>query len=393
MKGLILLLALFSALKVIASPEPQIGGVLQHDGAYEISVIYTEPVDTSTLSDSSNYGISSGSIAALRLCATNQGVILTVNGLVPGEQGSVLISNILDPSGNPVPDATLDFATTGLLWANIGANELGFPYDAYGVTTNAYDLISGGIQQRDEYDDATFVGESLQGDFEVKVRVDYVDPAGAGAKAGIMIREQLDEGKARPLNPDDPSQAFSRYVELAVSAPASVLGEPNDAHEIWQRAVSPGLDTISVTVTNDASPAFTNAWLRIVRAGQDFTMWRSIDGEHWDQIGEASFDTPLADTVYVGLAWCPQNDDIPPTSDLRGSFVAKFRDFALTPKSASNLKIQMLGDHAEVTWDAGWTLETAPAVTGPWTNATSQTSPLRVDFTEGMRFYRLHQNP
>jgi hypothetical protein len=392
MKRLAVVFVVITAMNLIASPEPQIGDVLKHDAAYEISVIYTEPVDISTLSDPENYSVSPGSFTSLRLCATNQGAILTVSGLSAGQQGVVEISNVMDTSGNILPTAVLNFTASDKLWANIGANELGFPFDAYGITTNAFDLISGGIQQRDEYDDATFVGETLDGDFEVKVRVEYVDPAGAGAKAGIMIREHLDEGKPRPLDPDDPAQAFSRYVELAISAPVSALGEQNSAHQIWQRAVSPSVETISLTVTNDAPPAFTNAWLRIVRAGQQFTMWRGIDGEHWEQLGGATFDPPLTNTVYVGMAWCPQNDDIPPTSDQRGSFVAKFRDYAVTPKGSSNLKIQMLGDHAEVTWDAGWTLETAPTVTGQWTTASSQQSPVRVDFTEGMRFFRLRQN-
>jgi hypothetical protein len=390
MKRLTFLTWLLVTVNLAAQPQPQLGGVLKHGSAYELSVIYSEPVDVSTLSDVENYAVTPGAKSALRLCATNQGAILTVDGLTAGDQGTLLISNIQDTSGAVVPTADLDFRAIGRLWVGIGANELGFPVDAYGINTNGYDLVSGGIQQRDEYDDATFVGESLQGDFEVKVRVESVDAAGAGAKAGIMIREALDAGKGRPLNPDDASQAFSRYVELAVGAPVALTGEANSGHQIWQRAVSPSLDTISLTVTNDAAPAFTNAWLRIVRSGQDFTMWRGADGQNWDQIGSATFDPPLTDTIYVGLAWCPQNDEVP--GDQRGAFTAKFRDYSLTPKATSNLKIQMLGDHAEVTWDAGWTLETAPVITGQWTNSVSQQSPMRVDFTEGKRFYRLRQN-
>src|SRR5205823_14487438 len=97
--------------------------------------------------------------------------------------------------------------------------------------------------------------------------------------------------------------------------------------------------------------------------------------------------------VYVGLAFSPQNDDIPPGADLRKSFVAKFREYQIVPKNAGHLRIQPVENHAEVTWDSGWTLETATTVSGPWTNAASQQNPLRVDFTESMRFYRVRRSP
>jgi hypothetical protein len=374
-----------------AFPEPKLGLVVQHGSAYDISVIFTEPVDVGSLGNPENYSVSPGSIAALRLCATNQGVILTVNGLQPGLPGVVNISGVMDPGGNLLPGASLEFTVGNLLWATIGANELGLNSEVVSLPDDGFDLFSGGIQQRDEYDDATFVGEKISGNFDVKVRVDYVDPAGAGAKAGIMIREELDAGRTRPLDPDDPAQAFSRYLELSVQAPRTVLDQPGAGHQIWQRAVSPSIDTLSLTVTNDAPPAFTNAWLRIERTGQQFNLYRGVDGVVWQQIGGATFNPPLATNVYVGLAFSPQNDDIPASSGLRKSFVAKFRDYELTPTTSAenNLRIQIVGDHAEVRWDSDWTLQTAPTVFGDWSDLTTATSPYRVDLNQPMRFFRL----
>jgi hypothetical protein len=368
--------------------EPQLGDILRHGGAHEISVIYTEPVDIGSLANPDNYNVTPGSIIGLRLCATNQGAILTVAGLQTGDRGAVSITGIMDPSGVLLPAAYLEFTVSARLWAQIGANEIGYLVDAVALPDDAFDLFSGGIQQRDDYDDATFVGEQITGNFDFKVRVDSVQPAGAGAKAGIMIREQLDEGRTRPLDPTDPAQAFSRYVELSVQAPTTVLGQPGAGHQIWQRPISTNVETISLTVTNDAAPAFTNAWLRIVRDEQQFTMYRGIDGEHWIQIGGATFDPPFSTNVYVGIAFSPQNDDVP--GDLRKSFVAKFGDYDLIPTSANNLRIQRVGDHAEVLWDSDWTLQTAPTITGEWTNVAA-TSPFRVNLNEPMRFFRLRQ--
>lgn len=388
-KAFAILFLFLAAITAPAAPEPQLGDVLKHAGAHEISVIFTEPVDVGTLANPENYSIVPGTIVALRLCATNQGVILTVTGLQTGNQGAVNISGILDPMGNELPPASLDFKVINREWAQIGANELGLPSEVVALPDAGFDVFSGGIQQRDEYDDATFVGEQVSGSFDVKVRVDYVDPAGAGAKAGIMIREQLDTGKTRPLDPSDPAQAFSRYVELSVQAPTTLLGQPGAGHQIWQRPVVGNLDTISLTVTNDAPPAFTNAWLRVTRSGQLFTMYRGINGQQWEQLGSATFNPPFATNVYVGLAFSPQNDEVPP--DDRKSFLARFRDFKLEATSENNLRIQIVGDHAEVSWDSNWTLQTATSVLGDWSDLPTATSPYRVNLNERMRFFRLKQ--
>src|SRR3954469_8694960 len=187
-KAIAILILLIAATAALASPEPQLGDILRHGDAHDISVIYTEPVDVGSLGNPENYSVVPGEITNLRLCATNQGVILTVTGLRTGDDGAVSISGVFDISGNLLPGAFLQFTVPNLLWAAIGANELGFLPDVTAFPNDSFDLFSGGDQQRDEYDDATFVGEKFSGSFDVKVRVEYVEPAGAGAKAGIMIR-------------------------------------------------------------------------------------------------------------------------------------------------------------------------------------------------------------
>ncbi|HUS36618.1 MAG TPA: hypothetical protein VM680_14795 [Verrucomicrobiae bacterium] len=391
MKWFASLLLFLTVIGVPAVPEPQIGGVIRHGADYEISVIYTEPVDIGALSDPENYAISSGTKLGARLVATNQGAILLVSGLDDRADGSLSVSNMSDPGGNPLPAVTLPFEKPVLMWAEIGANELGFRSDVVGIPENGFDLFNGGIQQRSEYDEATFVGQEVPGNFDVKVRVDYVEPAGAGAKAGIMIRENLDENRPRPLDPTEPSQAFSRYLELAVRAPASVFGEPDSNHHIFQRATFGGFDTLELTVTNDAAPAFPNAWLRVERIGNEFKMYRGVDGATWQQIGGATFDPAMTNKVWVGLAFSAQNDDIPFATEFRKSFVAKFRDYELIPTEPEPgpLHIQNFADYAEITWEGPGTLQTAPTVIGEWADLPTAISPFRVNFTEPMRFYRL----
>lgn len=51
------------------------------------------------------------------------------------------------------------------------------------------------------------------------------------------------------------------------------------------------------------------------------------------------------------------------------------------------LSIARSGNNVTVTWSGG-RLQSAPAITGPWTDETGATSPLQLNNTSGMRFYR-----
>jgi len=366
-------------------------GALRHGAVFELSIIFGERVDVASLVDRESYSVTIGELIAARLTATNYGAILSITNVQENMQGLLNISGVKDERGTNLPLTSLTFDTGSLFWTTNGGNELRFGAEVTSIGTNGFDIFSGGIQQRDDYDESTFVGEAVTGDFERRVRVSHVDAAGWGAKAGIMAREFLDEGRRRPLNPFDPQQSLSRYVELSVAAPASAVGEPgHNQHQIWMRERGMGVITRSLAVTNDAAPTFPDVWLQMKRRGQVFEMSRSIDGIAWEDVGSARFPETMPATIYAGLAFSPQNDDLSPLSGARKRFVAKFREFARVNESHS-IAINDLGEFAELTWEGFWFLETAPTVTGEWTDAPSQENPQRVEFTEPARFFRLRR--
>lgn len=380
----------FSLTATVAEPVPVLG-VVRHGELFELSLIYSEAVDTVSLQTLESYSVTPGELTRSRLAATNQGVILSSANLTANSAGTFSINGVLDETQNPLPPQIIPFDTGNLFWTTIGGSELSLPPEVTAINTNGFDVVSGGIQQKDEYDEATFVGEALTGDFERKVRVAFVEPAGFGAKAGIIVRESLDEGKSRPVDPGDPSQAFSRYVGLFVSAPETAAGEAGQGeHLILQRAQNPSIVTDSLTVTNDAAPAFPDAWLQVKRVGEVFYMSRSTNGVTWESLGSAQFPEAMPETLYVGLSFSPQNDDVPVGSGLRRSFVAKFRDFTRTEQD-NRIKIERVGDHAELSWTGNWILQTATTAAGSWENAPSQANPQTVNFSETMRFYRLRR--
>jgi len=308
-------------------------------------------------------------------------------------------------NGSPLPELNLSFTNKSTSWVAIGSQELGLPADAVAVGDNGFDLISGGFQLFDNYDEATFVYERLSGDFDKHVRVDYQDPSSTSARAGLMVRENLDAGKPRPGDPSDPAEAFSRYLEVHVTPEITADGElASDTHEVNIRYYlggigSPNPPTEQPALTNNAAPAYTNAWLRIKRTGQLFEVYRGTNGFDWIQLGSFTFPTntdngPFPTTVFFGRSYSPENGNIPVNSGMRAAFLAKFRDYggieSGPPKEAPPIHIARLPTgEVEISWSGQATLETNPnAKPTGWTELTA-TSPYKFTPQAKTAFFRL----
>jgi len=237
--------------------------------------------------------------------------------------------------------------------------------------------------------------------------VDYQDPSSIWARAGLMVRETLDAGKPRPADPFDPADAFSRYLELHVTPVNTAYGDPaSNTHEVNIRYYlggigSPNPPTEQPALTNNAAPAYTNAWLRIKRTGQVFEVYRGTNGMSWEQMGSFTFPTnadngPFPQTVFFGPSYSPENGNIPVISGARAAFLAKFRDYggigSSVPKEAPPIHITKLATgEIEISWTGQAILQTntVPLPTG-WVDITTA-SPYR--FTpppgKGAAFFRL----
>ena len=57
----------------------------------------------------------------------------------------------------------------------------------------AYDILGGGNDTWDDFDELTYAYHDFAGDFDVKVQVISLDPTARWSKAGIMVRESVAE--------------------------------------------------------------------------------------------------------------------------------------------------------------------------------------------------------
>jgi hypothetical protein len=64
---------------------------------------------------------------------------------------------------------------------------------------------------------------------------------------------------------------------------------------------------------------------------------------------------------------------------------------SLAGQLPGSLSVSSAAGQVNISWTGGGTLQSAPAVLGPWTNVSNPSNPLKVSPTGGQQFYRLHQ--
>lgn len=119
-----------------------------------------------------------------------------------------------------------------------------------------------------------FAHQPLSGDGSITVRVVSLTNTNAGARAGIMIRETLD--------------ANAMHAAVAVTPDSGVV--------LLSRSSEGGNST---TVTAEAGVTAPQ-WLRLTRAGRNFTAEYSSNGTTWTAIGEPQ-SIAMSSNALVGL--------------------------------------------------------------------------------------------
>ncbi len=132
------------------------------------------------------------------------------------------------------------------------------------------------------------------GDGQITVRVDSLTNTNPWAKAGVMFRDSLDPGSPQVM---------------AIVSPARGVA--------MQYRAGSNLASANAAIESGAAPT----WLRLVRAGDTFTTYRSDNGVSWQVV--QTITVPMSHTAYIGLAV---------TSHVRGTLTtAVFDDVSVEP--------------------------------------------------------------
>jgi hypothetical protein len=356
-------------------------------GTVDVGVAFDEPINPATL-QLDNFSVSPGTITGMTVYTnrftansqepeskiSRQSVLLKVTGL--SSSGTLTIRNIADANGNTLASTTFPLTVdTVMNWGVVGANEGGSYNMVVPISQGGFDVFSDGVSEWATYDESTFVYQQVTGDFDKKVRVEYQDGSSQWARAGLIAREVTNFGVDRntqtgsaAAEPPFDGQA-GRYQKCHVNPVGATLTGPGTAgNQNWEcnRRLDTGGPTSSPGITGSI-PLYPNAWCRIKREGQKFTMFRSDDGVNWVELASTTWgvtNTPMAATLYVGPEYSPEIGNVTQEED-KGTFLARFRDYGdFVAAIDSQLKIGRDGTgKIAISWTSG-TLVSSPTVDG-----------------------------
>jgi hypothetical protein len=395
------------------APVPSAGALVNRDGTtIDVGVGFDEVVTDATASVEANYTLNNGTLSSFTYYPESQSVLMKVTGLNPGDTGTVTVRNVSDGPGNAIPAEGVEATFTvseNLTWDIAGdpTTELSdwgpFPVEGnfvVPVADDGFDIFSNGRTAWNNYDETVFIYEEITGDFDKNLRVEYQDNSSQWARAGLVMRERTnfgDDVDAQRGSADwnnnanaDPDGIASRYQKVHVNPVGPTLTGPGtDGNGSWEgnRRLNEGGESSSAG--GGGLPLYPDAWCRLQRVGDAFTIYRSDDGQNWIQLGSTTFDPPMPETVFVGPDYTPEIGNITLPED-RGTFLAKIRDYGDTFGTEPNppalsVVVEATGD-LTITFEG--TLESSTAADGTYGAVPGATSPYTVTPSDSMMFFR-----
>ena len=366
-------------------PKPLVNALKNQAGTYDVGIGFDEDVEPVEAGKPANYSISAGTVTAFTPYKAS-GAVLTVSGLSAGTKYTVTVKNVADLKGNKITNATADFTVGKMAWGVVGGDREKLGNGVVTIGDNGFDIYSDGATEWNNYDESTFVYEQITGDFDKKLRVEYQDSSSQWARAGLIARDvtnfgvgDADQAGTQTIDSNSGVAPFDgkacRYQKVHVNPVTTVMGTAgNNSWEGNRRLETGGPCT---SAGGGGTPLYPNAWCRLQRVGDLFTIYRSDDGVNWTQLGTTTFPSPMPATLYVGPDYSPENGNISDET-LRGMWLAKFREYGDTFPATAAPSLGAARTATGLTLTYTGKLQSASAVSGPWTDVTGAASPYAV---------------
>jgi RHS repeat-associated protein len=240
----------------------------------------TGPVGTQVAISGSNFGASQGASAVtlggspvtVNLWSANSIVITIPAGAA---SGLLLVSVAPDSNDSNAVYFTVTSQPLPIGWDDSDVGQIG-PSGNATFSNGTFTITgSGSVSTTGSVDGFHFVYQSMSGDGSIVARVvSRTNNTNFYASAGAMIRETLFQGSTHANSSSTESATNAGFVNRTATS--------GTATTAYVGAALPG-------------------WVKVVRAGNTFSGYKSTDGVTWVQVG-SNATISMAQTVYVGLA-------------------------------------------------------------------------------------------
>jgi hypothetical protein len=356
----------------VALPTVVSAGAL--NGATRVGVAFSELMDQTSAQSTANYTISGATVSSAVL---HYGKYVELNlAAAVSAAPTVTVKGVKDLAGNTMADATVTGELVDMTSSDIGEPGVDPLQAGYGFAmgNGTFFVAGGGHDIWDAADGFHFVYKEFTGAFDMRTRVETMNPTGLStwAKAELMVRESTAAG--------------SRHSSVCTTrpAPAGV-----DAIEAQWRDVA---DAASGGFRVLTPVPYPNTWLRLVREDatkNDIKLYTSTDGVNW-VLGNTHTTSgdPFPAKILVGMAVTSHDNS---GNDVLAEGI--YQSFSVGPYQAvtdPQLKVGVEAGQVVITWAAG-TLVSSPTVTGAYAPVAGATSPYKVTPTPGAMFFQVQQ--
>ena len=177
------------------------------------------------------------------------------------------------------------------------------------LKNDALSMTAGGADVWGVRDEFGFSYFEQTGDFDLVARIESLTAPHLYTKAGLMAREQLSDN--------------NRHICFQVFPNNNPRNKNNGGYEFQYRKEQAGEMKAIYPAKFDGTPEFPvnypNTWIRLKRAGSEFTGYYSADGKSWKAF--TTFSMELSKKVYLGLAVTSHNT--------KETATAVFRDISM----------------------------------------------------------------
>jgi hypothetical protein len=284
-----------ATLTVIADTNRPVLLGAQAQGLTQVIVFFSERITPATAGNVGNYSVvgtnGSRTISSAVPDASQSNVVLTVASMTSGASYTLTVNNLADQSA--AANVVTNNSQASFIASIYSTLEIGgaTPGGSQTLVANGMNLSGGGTDLGGVSDQFQFSHVQRTGDFDVRVRLDSLSLADAWSEAGMIAREGLTPG----------------------ARSASVMATPSISGCYFQAR---GTTNGSTTLSGSFPVNYPNTWLRLKRAGNDFTGYAGFDGQNWTQLGTANLALPA--TVYFGFAVSSHNTTQLATAAFRG---------------------------------------------------------------------------
>ena len=293
---------------------PVITSVASVDG-WAIDVCFDELVDTNAASgippaiDLFNYQINGGNvgISGINWGPDDSKVVIHLLAPVTSGFGVEIFAGIKDRAGNETTESLVANGQV-LGWTRMDVGGPAEPGSTFACSLDRLRVVAGGTDIWGTADQMHYIWTEARGNFDIRVRVESLLYRDANSKAGVLARAS--------------TNADSANVGLFVTPPPT--GTDRYAFQ-WRDTAAASSSSRHRDNSPDAptnSPAYPNAWVRLLRTGAVFTSYISDNGTDWVLFGSRTNAT-LPERMVVGLATTSHNNNAGQTT------LAVYRDLSL----------------------------------------------------------------